>query len=154
MTFTHNTHIAVPLARVFEFVDDDTLVKRWVKGLEATFYPRSFDRSRPLGTPVILRVREGSHLKDYTGRITSYDPPRHFGMQYGDKSFDMHIEYTLNETDQGTEVLYTARLDFKVWLSRLMSRLFAGFTRRGMLEHIERLKTLAESEAGLSNQSA
>jgi len=146
MTFTHNAQIARPLDRVFELVNDDQQVKRWISGLEATLYPHSFDPACPVGTPFILRVREGRRLKDYDGVITSYEPPRRLGLRFGDSRFAMQVDYNLRPNECGTEVDYSARFYFTAWLSRLISRVFAGFTRRGMYRHINNLKALAESE--------
>ena len=55
-------------------------------GLEETSYPDGLDRTRPVGTRFVQRIREGGRVSEYQGIVTAYDPQRHLGIEIGNRA--------------------------------------------------------------------
>ena len=139
--------IAAPVERVWELIDDDANLKRWMDGLVDTSYPDGIDRARPVGTRFVQRIREGGRLSEYEGVVTAYDRLRHLGIEIGNRVFTMAVDYRLATVPEGTRLDYTAVMRRGGGFIRVMTVLFGWLTRKILRKQMAKLKALAEAPA-------
>ena len=64
--------IAAPIAKVFDFINDEAKHKLWVEGLQETIREPGYDRKHPLGSKFKQKIREGKKVEVYDGEVTAY----------------------------------------------------------------------------------
>jgi uncharacterized protein YndB with AHSA1/START domain len=146
MIFTHALEINAPIARVFDLVDDDHSLKLWMDGLEETIYPEGKNQANPVGTLFKQRIREGSRLAEYEGRVIAYENPNLLAITIGNAQFEMQVVYRFTPKGAWTWLDYSATLTRGSLFTKLMSKLFAPLTRRILDKQMRQLKELAETE--------
>ncbi|HEU4798271.1 MAG TPA: SRPBCC family protein [bacterium] len=139
--------IAAPVERVWALIDEPDNLKRWMDGLEETTYPDGLDRSRPVGTRFVQRIREGGRASEYQGVVTAYEHLNHLGIEIGNRAFTMAVDYRLAAVPEGTRLDYSAVMTRGGGFVRVMSLLFGWLTRKILRKQMARLKSLAESPA-------
>lgn len=137
--------IAAPLERVWELIDDDENLKRWMDGLVDTSYPDGLDRTRPVGTRFVQRIKEGGRVSEYEGVVTAYDRLKHLGIEIGNRVFTMGVDYRLTSVPGGTRLDYTAVMRRGGGFIRVMTVLFGWLTRKILRKQMAKLKALAEA---------
>lgn len=147
MNETFSMVVAAPVERVWALIDDPENLKRWMDGLEGTTYPDGLDRSRPVGTRFVQRIREGGRVSEYQGIVTAYDHLRHLGIEIGNRAFTMAVDYRLAPVPGGTCLDYAAVMKRGGAFVRVMTLLFGWVTRKILRKQMARLKALAESPA-------
>lgn len=147
MNETFTMIIAAPPERVWALIDDHDNLKRWMDGLEATTYPDGLDRSRPVGTRFVQRIREGGRVSEYQGVVTAYDRLTHLGIEIGNRAFAMAVDYRLRPVPEGTRLDYSAVLKRGGGFVRVMMVLFGWLTRKILRKQMAKLKALAEESA-------
>ena len=110
MNETYSQVIAAPVTRVWELIDNHENLRLWMDGLEDTTYPDGLDRSRPIGTRFVQRIREGGRVAEYQGVVTAYEHLRHLGIEIGNRAFTMDVDYRLTPVEQGTRLDYSANM--------------------------------------------
>ena len=153
MNATYQLDLDAPVETVFRYLDDDALLPLWMEGLEGTAYPEGYDPADPVGTRFTQRIREGRRVNTYEGVITSYEAPYHLALRLGNRHFTVAVDYRLRPTLTGTRLDYAARMVSASWATRVLARLFAGFTRRLLDRHMANLKALAEDEAAAQRRT-
>ena len=139
--------IAAPVERVWELIDDDANLKRWMDGLVDTSYPDGIDRAQPVGTRFVQRIREGGRISEYAGVVTAYDRLKHLGIEIGNRVFTMAVDYRLAGVPEGTRLDYTAVMRRGGGFIRVMTVLFGWLTRKILRKQMAKLKALAEAPA-------
>lgn len=147
MNETFSMVIAAPVERVWALIDDQDNLKRWMDGLEETTYPDGLDRSRPVGTRFVQRIREGGRVSEYQGVVTAYDRLNHLGIEIGNRAFTMAVEYRLTPVPGGTRLEYSAVMKRGGGFVRIMVVLFGWLTRKILRKQMARLKAIAEAPA-------
>jgi uncharacterized protein YndB with AHSA1/START domain len=147
MNETFSMVIAAPAERVWALIDDQENLKRWMDGLEETTYPDGIDRSRPVGTRFVQRIREGGRVSEYQGVVTAYDRLKHLGIEIGNRAFTMAVDYRLTPVPDGTRLDYTAAMKRGGGFVRIMVVLFGWLTRKILRKQMTKLKALAEAPA-------
>jgi uncharacterized protein YndB with AHSA1/START domain len=147
MNETFSMVIAAPAERVWMLIDDQENLKRWMDGLEETTYPDGLDRSRPIGTRFVQRIREGGRVAEYQGVVTAYDRLKHLGIEIGNRAFTMAVDYRLTPVPEGTRLDYTATMKSGGGFVRVMTVLFGWLTRKILRKQMGKLKALAEASA-------
>ena len=145
MAITYQMDMNAPIEKVFDLVDDDEKIKLWMEGLEETIYTSPHDRENPVGTTFKQKIREGGRVTEYDGIVTDYQKPTHLGIQIGNASFRMQVDYRFSETPTGTRLNYETDMVNPSWIARIMSKLFSWLTKRILNKHMTNLKALAES---------
>jgi carbon monoxide dehydrogenase subunit G len=147
MNETYSQVIAAPVTRVWELIDDHENLKLWMDGLEATTYPDGLDRTHPVGTRFVQRIREGGRVAEYQGVVTAYEHLKHLGIEIGNRAFTMGVDYRLTPVEAGTRLDYSAVMKRGGAFIRIMTTLFGWLTRRILQKQMGRLKALAEAPA-------
>lgn len=147
MNETFSMVIAAPAERVWALIDDQENLKRWMDGLEETTYPDGIDRSRPVGTRFVQRIREGGRVSEYQGVVTAYDHLKHLGIEIGNRAFTMAVDYRLTPVPGGTRLDYSAAMQRGGGFVRIMVVLFGWLTRKILRKQMTKLKALAEASA-------
>ncbi len=147
MNETYSQVIAAPVSRVWELIDNHDNLKLWMDGLEDTTYPDGLDRSRPVGTRFVQRIREGGRVAEYQGVVTAYEQLRHLGIEIGNRAFTMGVDYRLTPVEAGTRLDYSANMKRGGAFIRIMTTLFGWVTRKILRKQMARLKAIAEAPA-------
>ena len=147
MNETFSMDIEAPPERVWALIDDPENLKRWMDGLEETTYPAGIDRSRPIGTRFVQRLRGGGRVSEYQGVVTAHDRLRHLGIEIGNRAFTMAVDYRLAPVPGGTRLDYSATMKRGGGFMRVMVVLFGWLTRKILREQMAKLKALAEAPA-------
>ncbi len=150
MKVTYQLDIAAPISRVFNPVDEDKDLKRWMDGLEETIYPSGYDRTNPVGTKFKQRIREGGRIAEYDGEVTAYQKAKRLGIRIGNRQFTMQVGYRFSETATGTRLDYSAEMVAGTWLAHFLSKLFNWFTMRLLDRQMKKLKAAAEAYSHLA----
>lgn len=145
MNETYSMMISAPVHRVWELIDDQDNLKLWMDGLEETSYPDGLDRTRPVGTRFVQRIREGGRVSEYQGIVTAYDPQRHLGIEIGNRAFAMGVDYRLTAIPEGTRLDYSAVMRRGGAFIRIMTALFGWLTRKILRRQMAKLKAIAEA---------
>lgn len=147
MTETFSMVVTAPVERVWELIDDEENLKRWMDGLVDTSYPDGLDRARPVGTRFVQRIREGGRITEYEGVVTAHDRLKHLGIEIGNRMFTMAVDYRLTSVPEGTRLDYSAVMRRGGGFIRVMTMLFGWLTRKILRKQMAKLKALAEAPA-------
>jgi carbon monoxide dehydrogenase subunit G len=147
MNETYSQVIAAPVARVWDLIDNHENLKLWMDGLEDTTYPDGLDRTRPVGTRFVQRIREGGRVAEYQGVVTAYERLQHLGIEIGNRAFTMGVDYRLTPVEHGTRLDYSAVMKRGGAFIRIMTTLFGWLTRKILRKQMDRLKAIAEAPA-------
>src|SRR5262245_29571123 len=60
--------------RLWRFLEEPELQKQWMKGLLDN--QQTSEGPPGVGSTFRMKIKEGSRVADYDGKITAYDPPR------------------------------------------------------------------------------
>ena len=145
MAITYQMDINAPIEKVFDLVDDDEKIKLWMEGLEETIYTSPQDSENPVGGTFKQKIREGGRVTEYDGVVTAYEKPNHLGVQIGNASFKMQVDYRFSKISTGTRLNYETDMVNPSWFARIMGTLFSWLTKRILNKHMANLKALAES---------
>lgn len=146
MNFTYAIEINAPIARVFDWVDDEDNLKLWMDGLEETIFPEGKNRTNPVGTKFTQRLREGRRIAEYAGRVVAYEKPNQLAVTIGNAQFEMLVVYRFTPKGAWTWLDYSATMTRGNLFIKLMSKLFAPLTRRILDKQMQKLKELAECD--------
>jgi uncharacterized protein YndB with AHSA1/START domain len=146
MRIDYHLDINAPVGTVFELIDDEEKVKRWMDGLEETIYPSGRNLDSPLGTRFVQRIREGGRVSEYEGEVIAYEKPIRLAIDVGNRQFTMRVNYRLSVTPWGTTLDYSVETVRSTWLMKILSGLFRAFTLRILDRQMRKLKQLAESQ--------
>lgn len=139
--------INAPIAKVFDFINDETKHKLWLEGLEETIREPGYDPKKPLGSKFRQKMREGKKTEVYDGEVTSFQRPKHLGARVYNKSFSVQVDYRLKSVKKATELEFITEVTFH----SLAFKLVAGLSRslmRGVLEkQMQTVKELIEAES-------
>ena len=138
--------IEAPIAKVFDFINDDTKHKLWLHGLVETIREPGYDRKNPLGSKFRQKIRQGNKIEVYDGEVTAYERPKHLGARVHNKSLSIQADYHLKSVKKTTQFEFTTEITFH----NLALKLVAGMSRsilRGILEkQMKTVKELIEAE--------
>lgn len=137
--------INAPVEKAFVAVDDPEQLKRWMDGLEETTYLGEVDRTNPVGTRFKQKIREGGKVQEYEGEVLAYEKNQRLCVRVGNACFDVKVDYRFTPTPSGTRLDYSADLNCKTWLMKVMMFLFSFFTRGVLRKQMAKLKQVAEA---------
>ncbi len=147
MAITYVQHIDAPVETVFDFLDDDVKLKRWMEGLEDTIYLADYDRENPVGARFTQRIREGGRITEYDGEVTAYSRPHRLAVKLWSRHLAVDVDYLLHAEAEGTRLDYSADMKHGSGVARVMGTLFGWLTRRILVKQMSELKRVAEEEA-------
>lgn len=137
--------INAPIEAVFEVVDSEEHVKKWLVGFVENIYEENFNRDNPVGIKFKQRLKEGGKIQEYDGEILSYKRPNVLGMRLKNPSFTVDVFYRFASVGNNqTRLDYECNLKMNSFLSKLMGSLFSWFTARILKKQMSSLKKYAE----------
>ncbi len=144
MSYTYRQVIDAPVARVWEFLDDDEKLPIWMPQIVDISYPDGRNRDQPVGTRFRQKLKEGGSIREYQGEVTAYEPPHLLGVRLFEDNFAVDVTYRLTADGDKTILDYRADVTLKTILGRIMGTLFSWMTRRLVRQLMGNLKRVAE----------
>ena len=71
--------------RLWRFLEEPELQKQWMKGLLEN--QQTSEGPPGVGSTFRMKIKEGSRIGDYDGKITAYDPPRQLAVDLSGGGF-------------------------------------------------------------------
>jgi uncharacterized protein YndB with AHSA1/START domain len=137
--------INAPIEAVFEVVDSDEHIKKWLEGFVENIYDKDFNRENPVGQKFRQKLKEGGKIQEYEGEILSYHRPKELGIRLKQSSFavDVYYRFFTAGTNQ-TRLDYECNIEMNSFLTKIMGFLFSWFTKRILVKQMDSLKKYAE----------
>ena len=142
------TDIACTPAQLWPWIEEPEKQKQWMEGLLEN-EPTS-DAPNGVGSTFEMKIKEGSKVNSYDGRITAYEPPHHMAVvMTGEalKGVALAADYRLEDLGGSTRLHYTVTSDSSQAgaMMKLMEPLFAFFGKMQARRFLRTLKTRAEA---------
>lgn len=137
--------INAPINSVFEVVDSEEHLKKWMAGFVDNIHEENFDYENPVGKKFKQRLKEGGKIQEYEGEVLSYNRPKELGIRLKHSSFqvDVYYYFTSVETNQ-TRLDYECKVEMYSSIAKVMGFLFSWFTKRILTKQLNDLKAYAE----------
>src|SRR5271165_6438550 len=104
--------IEAPIAKVFDFINDEDKHKLWLEGLVETIREPGYDRKNPLGSKFTQKIREGNKVEVYDGVVTAFERPKHLGARVRNKSLTVQADYRLRSVKKITHLEFVTEVTF------------------------------------------
>jgi hypothetical protein len=121
-----------------------------MKGLQES--ETTSDGPRGVGSTFRMKIKEGSRVADYDGRVTAHDPPKHLAVVFWGGAFPegmaINVDYQLTDLGGRTRLDYVAASECSKplpWWMRLLLPLFQVFGKLQLKGFMKTLKRLAEA---------
>ena len=139
--------IARPVHEVFAFVDDPSKAPEWL-GLCISLEQIS-PGPKHIGTQLHYTYRnlQSGQTGEMDGVVTAYETNKHLAMKYGDKMFEVGLDFWFSASATGTALKHIAEIEPKSFLTKLMSPMIATAMDGQLNQDMEKLKTLLESQS-------
>lgn len=152
MKTTYTTEINAPPSDVFYFLEDGERLKEWLPNLiEHEDLEITEEKVGSTARQVFL---ENGQRMEMTGKTTAYEANKRLAAECCGKSFDLTVDYKLEDLDGSTRVTQDSELRFKGFL-KLIGPMMLLFTKKSaqktMDETYDKLRALAEARANESN---
>src|SRR6516165_10254294 len=150
MRTTWTGEFACKPEHLWKFLEEPELQKQWMKGLQDS-RPTS-EGARGLGSTFRMKIKEGSRVAEYDGKVTAYDPPKQLAVVLSGGAFPegmaINVDYRLTDLGGRTRLDYVAASDCSKplpWWMKLLMPLFQLFGRMQLKGFMKTLKRLAET---------
>jgi uncharacterized protein YndB with AHSA1/START domain len=145
MNITYTMDIHAPIDKVFECIDNDELLKKWMHGLVEVVYVLEPDNNHPVGTKFTHKIKEGGKVREYDGEVIAYEKPSLLGVRLSPPMFTVDVYYRLSTIENGTRLHYECMLTYHNWFAKLIGSVFSWFSKKILHKQMNSLKELAES---------
>jgi len=137
--------IKAPINTVFEVVNSDEHIKKWMGGFVENIYEDDFDYENPVGKKFIQRLEEDGKIQEYDGEVLSYNRPKELGIRLKHSSFQVDVYYRFSsvETDQ-TRLDFECNVEMYSSMAKMVGFLYSWFTKRILIKQMNDLKEYAE----------
>ena len=137
--------IKAPINTVFEVVNSDEHIKKWMEGFVENIYEDDFDYENPVGKKFIQRLEEDGKIQEYDGEVLSYNRPKELGIRLKHSSFQVDVYYRFSsvETDQ-TRLDFECNVEMYSSMAKMVGFLYSWFTKRILIKQMNDLKEYAE----------
>jgi len=129
--------------RVFPYLTDPQLLPKWLSGLV---------ESKPItegglrvGAKSIETIAENGQSFTMESEITRYEPNREMQVRLTSDMLEVLADYELQPEGNGTKLRYTATMNYKGFITRVMAPLLSGSIRNKLEGDMSRLKQLVEA---------
>jgi len=144
MRFVATVTLAASIERVFAYLDDPELLKKWVTGLEATAIDKP-GVPRAVGTQFRLSLHEAGRVQEMRGEVTEYRPPGEIAARLTGPQFMVVATYRLAAQGDSTRVEQRVDLTLVGWVARIVAPLGKWLLQRRQVQALQRLKEVVES---------
>ena len=134
-----------PAARVWQYITDDNLLKKWIGGLGEIEHLTPGKMGAGEKLRIVESYKDTRTTMDMTvGRFT---PPHEITLDISADGFTEHAGYLLEEQGSGqTKLTLDAQTDYHGFLYRLLEPLITSAADKKVQGDLQRLKTLVEAE--------
>ncbi len=139
----HAVDIAAPAERVFAWLTEAELMRRWVGGLREF---RPLDPEPGVGARAEQVVELGGRRMDVRSEITRFEPAKAVDARLTGKGFEVATSYELAENGASTRVAATVDTRLHGMAGRLLGGVVDRQAQRKLETDLARLKQLVESE--------
>ncbi|MEH7403404.1 MULTISPECIES: SRPBCC family protein [Bacillaceae] len=137
--------INAPIEAVFEVVDSDEHLKKWMDGFIENKYDENFNREKPVGHKFKQKLEEDGEIREYDGEIISYSPPKELGIRLKHTNFTADAVYRFFSVESNqTRVDYECSLEMSSVVAKMTGFIFSWFTKRIVVKQMSSLKEYAE----------
>ncbi len=138
MRMQRQVQLDAPIERVFSFLSDPELMKRWIPELVEVTHV-SGELNTP-GATFTQKLKEGGRVGTYNGEILAFEAPKHVAVRIYNDMFEVRTDYELRPEGSGTSLDYVCDMEPKKWFVTLMMKLFGGFNQKIVDEQMRRLQ--------------
>lgn len=146
MRITRRLRVNAPRPRVWELIDDDSQLSKWMPHVTATRYPGGKPAEKSPGTRFVHELRHGDLTSSYEGEITEYKPGSLLGMLMLPEAIRMHAVYHVTGDDDWTLLEYGCDVRPASWKGWLMLALSKRQLNRIVDQQLALLKLVAEGK--------
>ena len=143
-TVKHSIEINRPKDVVFQYIDDENNLKKWLGGL-VKITPITEGGNR-VGAKTKHLYNEGGRTFEMLEETLIYEPEKRVKIKGQIDAFKLTADYTLTETSGKTRIDYTAEMFFDKLFYRVIAPFIARTSKKKVVEDFNRLKTLIERE--------
>jgi len=141
----HSVEIAAPAARVFPYLSEPELMKRWIGGLREF---RPLDEGPAVGSRAVQVVHVGGREWEVESEITRYEPPRELEARLvAPNAFESTATYSLEANGERTRVTTVMQSDYKGRAGRFLGGVVTRQAQKKLVTDLERLKQVVEAAA-------
>ncbi|PEJ57345.1 MULTISPECIES: SRPBCC family protein [unclassified Bacillus (in: firmicutes)] len=140
-TTNYSLTINAPIEAVFEVIDSDEHMKKWMDGFIENQYDENYNRENPVGHKFKQKLKEDDEIQEYEGEIISYKPPTELSVRLKHSNFTVDAIYHLSSIGANqTNLDYECKLE----MESMMGFIFSWFEKRTLVKQLDRLKKYAE----------
>lgn len=132
--------------RVWELIDDESNIPKWMPFVIDTHYPDDKPKDDPVGARFLQIMEQDGKRSAYAGIITAYEKGRMLAMRMTPEAFTVDMRYivTLGHEGKGTALTYTSEtraVTLPGWMMLMVGRKILG---RIADHQLARLQAVAE----------
>ena len=143
MRFTAVVEVAATQERVFPYLDDPELLKKWVPGLESLTFEKP-GVPRAVGTRFRQRMRIASKAVEFEGEVIAYRPPGEIGVRLSESMLTLETTFRLARSDGWTSVERVTDVTVHSWQARLTAPFAIWYVQRLNKLSLNRLRSVIE----------
>jgi uncharacterized protein YndB with AHSA1/START domain len=146
ITFQHAVDVNRAPEEVFAILDDTARTPEWLErctGLESLS-----EGPNVVGTKLRYAYREGGRSGTMDGQVTAREAGEHLAMRYDDKMMGVDVDFRVSPSGAGSRLQHTITVSPKTLGATLFSPLIRRQLPKQTIGAMEKLKALAEREAG------
>lgn len=144
MRQTRRIRINAPTTRVWELVDDDDNISRWMPQVVRVTYPDGKPKVKAPGVKFAHELKMQAGQSSYQGEITEYRPGSLVGMLVEPQAFKMHVVYHVTGDEDWTLLEYGCDVRPANWRGWLILALSKKQLSRIIDQQLALLKLVAE----------
>jgi uncharacterized protein YndB with AHSA1/START domain len=146
MLLTCRTKVNASAETVFACVDEPEHIVKWVGGAVDHAYLTERDSTNPVGQRFLQKLKMGSSVRDFEGRIIAWEKPTHFGLHIPTRAYSSEAHFRITpEGPANSTVDYSIDVTLHTLTARAIGTLLRiplGFFVRNQ---VGKLKSYAES---------
>jgi hypothetical protein len=144
MRQTRSLRINAPPAKVWELIDDDDKVPKWMPHIVSTRYPGGRPKGDRKGARFVQEMRQGDVVSSYEGEITEYQHGKLLGVMTRPEAFAIHAVYHVSGDEDWTRLDYGCDVKPMTWRGYMMVWWMRKVLNRILDQQLARLKWVAE----------
>ena len=146
MRQTRSIRINASPQKVWELIDDDDKVPKWMPHIVSTRYPEGRPMGDRKGARFVQEMRQGDVVSSYEGEITEYQQGKLLGVMTRPQAFAIHAVYHLSGDEDWTRLDYGCDVKPMTWRGYMMVWWARSVLNRILDQQLARLKWVAEGK--------
>jgi uncharacterized protein YndB with AHSA1/START domain len=141
--FEHTVDVAADPQKAFAYLDDVSKTPEWLAPCKAL--DKLSDGPTTVGTRLRYAYKEGRRVKTMDGEVTARALNERLTYRYGDKVFDVVIDFRVAASSAGTRLTHAISITPKSFLGKLVSPLVRRGVPKQTITAMEKLRSLLAS---------